>query len=130
MAQHNRFGNEAEEKALDYLLQKGYILLEKNYRYGHAELDLLMQKKEKLICVEVKARRTNFFRTPQSFISSKKIQLIVSVVDHYIEVSDLDLQVRFDVIAITKKRDKGVSSILKMHFLPGNDVLYLTFCVK
>lgn len=37
MAQHNRFGNEAEEKALDYLLQKGYTLLEKNYRYGHAE---------------------------------------------------------------------------------------------
>ena len=48
MAQHNRFGNEAEEKALDYLLQKGYTFLEKNYRYGHAEVDLLMQKKEKL----------------------------------------------------------------------------------
>ena len=70
MAQHNRFGNEAEEKALDYLLQKGYTLLEKNYRYGHAEVDLLMQKKEKLICVEVKARSTDFFGTPQSFISS------------------------------------------------------------
>ncbi len=130
MAQHNRFGNEAEEKALDYLLQKGYTLLEKNYRYGHAEVDLLMQKKEKLICVEVKARSTDFFGTPQSFISSKKIQLIVSVVDHYIEVSDLDLEVRFDVIAITKSVINGVSSILKMHFMLGNDVLYLTFCVK
>ena len=64
MAQHNRFGNEAEEKALDYLLQKGYTLLEKNYRYGLAEVDLLMQKKEKLICVEVKARSTDFFGTP------------------------------------------------------------------
>jgi hypothetical protein len=54
----------------------------------------------------------------------------VSVVDHYIEVSDLDLEVRFDVIAITKSVINGVSSILKMHFMPGNDVLYLTFCVK
>ncbi|CAI8292490.1 MAG: Uncharacterised protein [uncultured Bacteroidota bacterium] len=116
MAQHNRFGNEAEEKALDYLLQKGYTLLGKNYRYGHAEVDLLMQKKEKLICVEVKARSTDFFGTPQSFISSKKIQLIVSVVDHYIEVSDLDLEVRFDVIAITKKRDKWRIKHLKNAF--------------
>ena len=55
MAQHNRFGNEAEEKALEKKKKKGYTLLEKNYRYGHAEVDLLMQKKEKLICVEVKA---------------------------------------------------------------------------
>ena len=116
MAQHNHFGNEAEEKALDYLLQKGYTLLKKNYRYGHAEVDLLMQKKKKLICVEVKARSTDFFGTPESFISSKKIRLIVSVVDHYIEVSDLDLEVRFDVIAIIKKSEKWRIKHLKNAF--------------
>jgi len=55
MAQHNLFGTQAEEKALEYLLQRGYQLLEKNYRYAHAEVDLLMRKKDKLICVEVKA---------------------------------------------------------------------------
>lgn len=72
MAQHNHFGNEAEQKALDYLLQKGYTLLEKNYRYGHAKVDLLMQKKKKLICVEIKARSIDFFGTPESFICLKK----------------------------------------------------------
>ena len=68
-----------------------------------------MQKKKKLISVEVKARSTDFFGTPESFISSKKIRLIVRVVDHYIEVSDLDLEVRFDVVAI-KKRVKNEKS--------------------
>ena len=96
MAQHNRFGNEAEEKALDYLLQKGYTLLEKNYRYGHAEVDLLilMQKKEKLICVEVKARSIDFFGTPH----------------------ELDLEVRFDVIALTRKKDKWFINHIKNAF--------------
>jgi len=57
---------------LDYLLQKGYTLLEKNYHNADAEVDLLIYKKKKLICVEVKVRSTDFFVTPESFISSKK----------------------------------------------------------
>lgn len=45
MAQHNLFGQEAEKRALAYLKQKNYKLLRKNYRFGKAEVDLLMQKK-------------------------------------------------------------------------------------
>ena len=51
MAEHNLFGKEAEAKAKAYLLNKGYALLEQNYRAGRAEVDLLMQKKEKLIYI-------------------------------------------------------------------------------
>ena len=101
MAEHNLFGKEAEAKAKAYLLNKGYALLEQNYRAGRAEVDLLMQKKEKLICIEVKARSTDFFGTPQQFISSKKIKLLVEAVNHYLEENQMDLEVRFDVIAIT-----------------------------
>ncbi|MEK9566154.1 MAG: YraN family protein [Flavobacteriaceae bacterium] len=103
MAQHNLFGTQAEEKALEYLLQRGYQLLEKNYRYAHAEVDLLMRKKDKLICIEVKARSTAYFGSPEGFISTKKIQLLVRVVDHYLELKDWDPEVRFDVISILKK---------------------------
>ena len=61
--------------------------------------------------------KTKFgFKNVYMGISSKKIQLIVSVVDHYIEVSDLDLEVRFDVIAITKERDKWRIKHLKNAF--------------
>ena len=53
MAQHNLFGKQAEERALTFLIEKGYIFLEKNYRYRHAEVDLLVRHKNELICVEV-----------------------------------------------------------------------------
>jgi putative endonuclease len=116
MAQHNLFGLIAEEKALKYLLGKGYCLLEKNYRYGHAEVDLLMQKNQYLICVEVKARSTDFFGSPESFITSKKIKLLVNVVDHYLENSELDLEVRFDIIAIIKKGENWIIKHIKNAF--------------
>jgi putative endonuclease len=51
MAQHNLFGQEAEQKALSFLLDKGYVLLEKNYRFGKAEIDLLMKHHDILICI-------------------------------------------------------------------------------
>ena len=72
MAEHNLFGKEAEAKAKAYLLNKGYALLEQNYRAGRAEVDLLMQKKEKLICIEVKARSTDFFELPSNLFPQKK----------------------------------------------------------
>ena len=106
MAQHNLFGQEAESKALSFLTNKGYILLEKNYRFGKAEIDLLMKDDNILICVEVKARSTDFFGSPESFISSKKISILVGAVNHYIESHNVDLEVRFDVIAVNVKNQE------------------------
>ena len=51
MAQHNLFGQKAEQRALQYLIKKGYRLLKQNYRFGKAEVDLLMQKDQLLICM-------------------------------------------------------------------------------
>lgn len=49
--------------------------------------------------VEVKARSTHYFGEAESFISQKKIQLLVMAIDHYIQKNQLDVEVRFDVIA-------------------------------
>lgn len=78
------FGKQAERYALNYLLQKGYFLLAKNYRYNHAEVDLLMQENKQLVCVEVKARNTTFFGEPESFINIKKIKNLVQATDFFI----------------------------------------------
>jgi putative endonuclease len=72
MAQHNLFGTKAEIYGRDFLLNKGYLLLAQNYRYGRSEVDLLMQKKETLICVEVKARSTDFFGSQKNLFLQKK----------------------------------------------------------
>ena len=106
MAQHNLFGQEAESKALSFLTNKGYILLEKNYRFGKAEIYLLIKDDNILFCVIEKARTPDFFGSPESFISLKKISLLVGAVNHYIESHCVNLEVRFDVIAFTHKNQQ------------------------
>ena len=70
------------------------------------KLILLMKDDNILVCVEVKARSTDFFGSPESFISSKKISLLVGAVNHYIESHNMNLEVRFDVIAFTVKNQQ------------------------
>ena len=116
MAEHNLLGAEAERKALAYLSEKGYQLLKKNYRFQKAEVDLIMQQDTTLICVEVKARTTDFFGAPEQFISSKKIKLLVRAMDHYLTENTLDMEVRFDVIACTVKGNKWTLKHIKNAF--------------
>ena len=92
-------GAEAERRALRYFLAKNYRLLEKNYRFQKAEVDLILLKEDVLVVVEVKARSTHYFGEAESFVSQKKIQLLVMAIDHYFQKNQRDVEVRFDVIA-------------------------------
>ncbi len=106
MAKHNELGKEGELQALNYLKKNGYQILEKNYRYLKAEVDIIAKKGTVLVAVEVKTRSTDFFGNPQDFVNQKKIQLLLSAIDYYVNKKDLDVEVRFDIIAILKKRNK------------------------
>lgn len=65
-----------------------------------------MQQGTTLICVEVKARTTDFFGTPEQFVSSKKIKLLVRAMDHYLKENTIEMEVRFDVVACIVKGNK------------------------
>ena len=99
MKKSHALGHEAERRALIYFLAQGYRLLEKNYRYRKAEVDLMFQKDDLLVVVEVKARSSHYFGEAETFVSSKKIELLVMAIDHYIQKYELDLEVRFDIMA-------------------------------
>lgn len=103
MAGHNELGKKGEQLAVDYLLEKGYKIVEKNYRYRKAEVDIIAMKESILIVVEVKTRSTNYFGNPEVFVNPKKIKLLTVAIDHYVIKNDLDVEVRFDIIAITKQ---------------------------
>lgn len=102
MANHNDLGTKGEELAVEVLLKKGYKILERNYIFQKAEVDIIAQKEDILAIVEVKTRSTNTFGNPQDFLKPKQIQRIVKAVDHYITLNQLDVEVRFDIIAIVK----------------------------
>jgi len=117
MATHNELGTKGEQLAIDFLVQKGYTILEQNYRYLKAEVDIIAQKKHTLAVVEVKTRSTDYFGNPQDFITPKKIKLIVSAMDHYVVERDLDVEVRFDIIAIIHQKNAFKIEHLKEAFL-------------
>lgn len=102
MAKHNELGKKGEQLAVDFLLKNGYEIIERNYRFDKAEVDIIAQIKDTLAIVEVKTRSTTDFGNPQDFVKPKQIQRLVKAVDEYVNVNSLDVEVRFDIIAIVK----------------------------
>ena len=112
MGKHNEFGKEGEKLAADFLLENGYDILYKNYRYLKAEIDIIAQKENVLAIVEVRARSNDQIIPTAETITPKKIKLLVAAADNYIVENDLDVEVRFDVITILKN-----SKIFKIEHL-------------
>lgn len=103
MAEHNDLGKFGEELAVDFLQKNGYDILETNWVFQKAEIDIIAQKDNILAIVEVKTRSSIEFGLPQDFVKPKKIQLLVKAVNEYVIANDLDVEVRFDIIAIYKE---------------------------
>lgn len=104
MAEHNELGKKGEDEAVAFLMKKGYKILERNYRFKKAEIDIIARKDELLVAVEVKTRSTPDFGNPQDFVKPKKIKLLVMAFDHYITQNELDVDARFDIVAIIKNK--------------------------
>ena len=102
MAEHNELGKIGEQIAVDYLLGKGYEILTRNYFYDKAEIDIIAMKENTLVVVEVKTRNSDFFGDPQDFITKSKIKHLVKAANEYVTSCDLDVEVRFDIIAVLK----------------------------
>lgn len=102
MAQHNELGKKGEQLAVDYLLKNNYTIIERNYRFDKAEVDIIAKKNETLAIIEVKTRSTSDFGNPQDFVKPKQIQRLVKAVHEYVTENDLDVEIRFDIIAIIK----------------------------
>lgn len=103
MAQHNELGKKGEQLAVDFLLKNGYEIIERNYRFDKAEVDVIARKKDVLAIIEVKTRSTIDFGSPEEFVKPKQMQRLVKAVDEYVVVNDLDVEVRFDIVAIVKE---------------------------
>jgi putative endonuclease len=104
MAVHNDLGKSGEQLAVDYLLGKGYEILERNFEFQKAEIDIIAQKGEIACAVEVKTRSTSDFGNPQEFLKPQQIKRLITAMDHYITENNLEMEVRFDVVAIVKNK--------------------------
>lgn len=102
MGKHNELGKKGEQLAVDFLFENGYTIVERNYRFDRAEVDIIAKKEQVLAIIEVKTRATDAFGNPQDFVKPKQIKNLVKAVNEYVLENELDVEVRFDIIAILK----------------------------
>lgn len=112
MTDNIKKGNEGENLAAAYLEDKGYRILDRNYRYKHAEIDLIAEKDNWLIFVEVKTRTSLAFGYPEEFVDDKKINKILEGADQYLFETNWSGNVRYDIVSIKM----GSKSVQIDHF--------------
>jgi uncharacterized protein (TIGR00252 family) len=100
---HLQMGIWGEELATAYLREKGYIILERDWHSKHRDIDIIAQKGEYIIFVEVKTRQNDIFADPLSAVDYRKIKNLSLAINHYIKYRKVDKRWRFDVITIVGK---------------------------
>jgi putative endonuclease len=95
-------GKFGEDLAVKHLKNKGYEICKRNHRFGKAEVDIIAQKDELLLFVEVKLRSSDDFGDPEEFVSKAQANLILNAAEEYILAVDWKKEVRFDILVIQK----------------------------
>jgi len=102
LASSRQLGQAAETQAVRYLQQQGFIIRARNYRYKRAEIDIIAQKGRLLLFVEVKARSSDQFGHPETFVTPHQQALLRTAAEHYVCVQDWNDAIRFDIIAVAQ----------------------------
>ena len=102
MTKIHDLGRLGEDLATNYLKNKGFRILKRNYRYRKAEIDIIARKEDMIAMVEVKTRKESFYEGIADTISKKKRSLLIMAADHFVVSNSLDVEVRFDIITLIK----------------------------
>jgi putative endonuclease len=100
MADHNDFGKQGEEIAVDFLQKKGYKILERNWKSGKNEIDIIATEGKYIIVVEVKARHSNFAGEPEIAVTMDKQRALIRAANAYVHIMNRSEEVRFDIVSI------------------------------
>lgn len=118
MATHNEFGKEAEIAAAQYLIQNNYKILERNWRYLKAEIDLIAidESASELVIIEVKSLNSADFKNPEEAVNKKKRKLLMNAADQYIITNQIILEARFDILSMLKQNSSWKITHIKNAF--------------
>ena len=100
MAEIHDLGKKGEQLALTFLKEKGWIILETNWRFSRAEVDIIAKDGDILVFIEVKTRNSNQFMPPQASVTRKKRELLIEAAGAYMEAINYDWEIRFDIITV------------------------------
>ena len=103
MSEHIKFGNKGEDAAAQYLVDKGYLIKDRNWRTGKLEIDIIAEYNNMIIFIEVKSRTGTYFEQPFQAVNKKKQKYLIIAANAYIEKFNIDLEARFDIISVVEK---------------------------
>ncbi len=119
MSQQKQLGQRGEEIAKEHLIKEGYTILETNWRNHHLEIDIIATKAQELIIVEVKSRSGQQYGHPSEAIDKRKINHLISAAEAYIELNNILLDTRFDIITVVFQASLYELEHFEDAFYPG-----------
>ena len=105
MKKAHEIGRQGEAIDLHFLACNKHNILERNWRWQKAEIDIISQDEKTLVFVEVKTRSTERYGQPKEFVSIRKVALMKEAAEAYLEINELELELRFDIISIVLKNE-------------------------
>ena len=101
-----------EELAVEFLKKKGYKIIERNFRKGYGEIDIITVKNKTLVFVEVKTRTGSQFGTPFEQISYFKLKSLIKTAQFYKLLNPkLPEAMRIDAVAVSLDYSNNPSNI-------------------
>ncbi len=119
MAKHNALGDKGEQLAVEFLEKNSYLVLERNWRSGKSEIDIIAKQAHRLIFVEVKTRSSTYFGAPESAVTQRKQNQLVKGAIEYMHKVQHDSAIRFDIISIVIVKEQVEINHIEDAFFPG-----------
>lgn len=118
MAQHNDTGKWGEELAADFLRKNGYQIMERNWRFGHRDLDIIARSPEgnEVVFVEVKTRSGDIITKPEDAVDVRKIRSIGYCANAFVKQFNIADLLRFDIVG--RNKDEAEIEHVKDAFNP------------
>jgi putative endonuclease len=104
MAKHNILGQKGEDLAANFLLKNGYNILERNWKSGRKEIDIIALRNNKIAFIEVKTRTGFDLETSIEAVDLAKQQLLIDAANEYIEIKEVENDISFDIIVILQNK--------------------------
>lgn len=105
MATHNELGALGEQIAVDYLIEHGYQIIERNWSNGHKEIDIVAKDGDTIVIVEVKTRRSTYLVEPETAVDVFKQRNLIWAANSFVNRFQYDNDIRFDIISIVIDRN-------------------------
>jgi len=118
MAESHSLGQLGENLAVEHLLNSGYRIRHRNWKYGKHEIDIIAENNDYVVFIEVKTRSENYQLHPTGAVTTPKQRSIILVAEKYINYYNINKESRFDIISVINNGKTNTIDHIEDAFYP------------